>query len=74
MRWIMHQTRKSFLSDELESYQQAKKDGQNQRALLIKGNIKYSSWSDWYRSKKELKKESKRKIRLSTNIQVYYIY
>ncbi len=70
----MHQTRKSFLSDELESYQQAKKDGQNQRALLIKCNIKYSSWSDWYRSKKELKKESKRKIRLSTNIKVYYIY
>ena len=70
----MHQTRKSFLLDGLESYQQTKKDGQNQRDLLIKCNIKYSSWSDWYRSKKEVKKEFKRKISLSTNIQVYYIY
>ena len=44
---------REFFVECFVSYQRAKKDTENQRERLIEWNSKYSSWNEWYRTKKE---------------------
>jgi len=61
-----------FFVECLVSYQRAKKDTENQRERLIEWSSKYSSWNEWYRTKKELNSKPSKKIRLSKSKRKYF--
>jgi hypothetical protein len=61
-----------FFVECFESYQEAQRDTENRRDLLIEGISKYSSWSEWYRSKNELNTKSKKKVKLSERKRKYF--
>ena len=63
---------REFFVECFESYQQAKKDTENQKERLIEWSSKYSSWNEWYRTKKGLNTKPKNKIRLSTRKRKYF--
>ncbi len=63
---------REFFVECFDSYQQAKKDTENQKERLIEWSSKYSSWNEWYRTKKELNTKPKNKIRLSKRKRKYF--
>ncbi len=63
---------REFFIECFESYQQAKGGAENQRERFVERGSIYSHWNEWYRSKKEFKTESKRKIRLSASKRKYF--
>lgn len=63
---------REFFVECFESYQQAKGGAENQKEHLVERGSIYSHWNEWYRSKKVLKTESKKKIRLSASKRKYF--
>lgn len=63
---------REFFVECFESYQRAKKDTENQRKRLIEWSSKYSSWNEWYRTKKELNSKPSKKIKLSKSKRKYF--
>ena len=64
---------REFFVECFVSYQQAKKDTENQREQLIEWSSKYLSWTEWHRTKKELTTTKlKKKIRLSKSKRKYF--
>lgn len=63
---------REFFVECLVSYQRAKKDTENQRERLIEWSSKYSSWNEWYRTKKEFNSKPIKKIKLSKSKRKYF--
>ena len=63
---------REFFVECLVSYQRAKKDTENQKERLIEWSSKYSSWNEWYRTKKGLNSKPRKKIKLSKSKRKYF--
>ncbi len=61
-----------FFVECFESYQQSKKDTENQRERLIEWSSNYSSWNQWYHTKKGPNSKPRKKIKLSKNKRKYF--
>jgi len=63
---------REFFVECFVSYQRAKKDTENQRERLIEWSSNYSSWNEWYHTKKGPNSKPRKKIKLSKNKRKYF--